>query len=186
MKKGFTLAEVLITLAILGVVAAVTLPNMVQDTKYQQLGVELSKFASTLENAATAYAVGLGGNIQSNNGTINDEVKEFAASTFLTDDGNSFTVASDYTPKNIKGGHSIVIWDTSFLPDSVDTNIVGVGAFDITFKPNIKGINKTFVFTVTTKGYVYPSSTDSCIKDIYDNNWKVTPSMFKTGGKCVY
>ena len=45
-KKGFTLAEVLITLAILGVVAAVTLHNMIQDTKYQQLGVKLAKFAS--------------------------------------------------------------------------------------------------------------------------------------------
>lgn len=33
MKKGFTLAEVLITLGIIGVVAAMTLPTLVQ--KYQ-------------------------------------------------------------------------------------------------------------------------------------------------------
>ena len=34
MKKGFTLAEVLITLAIIGVVAALTVPTVVH--KYQQ------------------------------------------------------------------------------------------------------------------------------------------------------
>ena len=33
MKKGFTLAEVLITLGIIGVVAALTLPSLIQNYK---------------------------------------------------------------------------------------------------------------------------------------------------------
>lgn len=34
MRKGFTLAEVLITLGIIGIVAALTLPSLIQ--KYQE------------------------------------------------------------------------------------------------------------------------------------------------------
>ena len=49
-KKGFTLAEVLITLGIIGVVAAITLPTMMQDGRKQQLGVKLAKFANNIES----------------------------------------------------------------------------------------------------------------------------------------
>lgn len=55
MKKGFTLAEVLITLAIIGVVAAVTMPNLITSGQYNALGTKLSKFQSTVESAAMAY-----------------------------------------------------------------------------------------------------------------------------------
>ena len=48
-KNGFTLAEVLITLGIIGVVAAITLPTFMNDGKLQQLGTKLSKFRSNLE-----------------------------------------------------------------------------------------------------------------------------------------
>lgn len=50
-RSGFTLAEVLITLGIIGVVAALTLPNLV--AKYQEMVavVRLKKAYSTLANA---------------------------------------------------------------------------------------------------------------------------------------
>lgn len=51
MKKGFTLAEVLITLSIIGVVSALTLPSLTSGYKSQQIGVSLSKAINTLENA---------------------------------------------------------------------------------------------------------------------------------------
>ena len=38
MRKGFTLAEVLITLGIIGVVAAMTIPSLI--TKYQKKAIE--------------------------------------------------------------------------------------------------------------------------------------------------
>lgn len=50
-KKGFTLAEVLITLSIIGVVSALTLPSLTSGYKSQQIGVSLSKAINTLENA---------------------------------------------------------------------------------------------------------------------------------------
>ena len=38
MKKGFTLAEVLITLGIIGVVAALTLPSLITNYRKKQTG----------------------------------------------------------------------------------------------------------------------------------------------------
>ena len=51
MKKGFTLAEVLITLGIIGVVAALTLPSLVVKYKEKQYVTALKKAVSILDNA---------------------------------------------------------------------------------------------------------------------------------------
>lgn len=50
--KGFTLAEVLITLAIIGTIASVTLPSLQLNVQKQQVGPALAKGVNTLENAA--------------------------------------------------------------------------------------------------------------------------------------
>ena len=50
-KKGFTLAEVLITLGIIGVVAALTTPALVQNIGTAKVGPSLAKAVSTFENA---------------------------------------------------------------------------------------------------------------------------------------
>ena len=50
-KRGFTLAEVLITLGIIGVVAALTAPALVQNAGTAKIGPTLSKVVATIENA---------------------------------------------------------------------------------------------------------------------------------------
>ena len=50
-KSGFTLAEVLITLGIIGVVAALTAPALVQNAGSAQIGPKLAKAVSTFELA---------------------------------------------------------------------------------------------------------------------------------------
>ncbi len=52
MKKGFTLAEVLITLGIIGVVAAMTIPTLIANTRSQQYRSKFKKTVSTLSQAA--------------------------------------------------------------------------------------------------------------------------------------
>lgn len=51
MKKGFSLAEVLITLGVIGVVAAMTLPVLIQNHKKHIAETRLKKFYSTVNQA---------------------------------------------------------------------------------------------------------------------------------------
>lgn len=54
-KNGFTLAEVLITLAIIGVVATLTLPALMTNTQEQQAKTALKKGINTLTEAAQMH-----------------------------------------------------------------------------------------------------------------------------------
>lgn len=51
MKKGFTLAEVLITLGIIGIVAALTIPGLMYNHKKQVVESRLKKFYTTFTQA---------------------------------------------------------------------------------------------------------------------------------------
>ena len=53
--KGFTLAEVLITLGIIGIVAALTMPQLFNRTRNSHLGAQFASTISTLENAIGVY-----------------------------------------------------------------------------------------------------------------------------------
>lgn len=51
MKKGFTLAEVVMTLTIVGVIAAITIPTMIHETNKKSTIEQLKKSAATLNQA---------------------------------------------------------------------------------------------------------------------------------------
>lgn len=53
--KGFTLAEVLITLGIIGVVAAMTLPSLTQKTKYKELETRYKVASNLLHNVVNYF-----------------------------------------------------------------------------------------------------------------------------------
>ncbi len=52
-KEGFTLAEVLITLAIIGVVAAIAIPSVISNSQQQEFKTGLRKAVSVLNSAIT-------------------------------------------------------------------------------------------------------------------------------------
>ena len=54
MKKGFTLAEVLITLGVIGVVAALTMPNLLQNHQKKVFVTQLQRTVNLISNSATA------------------------------------------------------------------------------------------------------------------------------------
>ena len=75
-KNGFTLAEVLITLAIIGVVATLTLPALMTNTQEQQAKTALKKGINTLTEAAQMHQAITGvdfGSISSANTTDSED-----------------------------------------------------------------------------------------------------------------
>ena len=60
MKKGFTLAEVLITLGIVGVVASMTLPTLNNNVQKQTYEAGAKKAYNILSNAVSMYMLDQG------------------------------------------------------------------------------------------------------------------------------
>lgn len=54
-KRGFTLAEVLISLAIVGVIASMTLPNLNANIQKRQIEANFQRFISQIENANALF-----------------------------------------------------------------------------------------------------------------------------------
>ena len=61
-NKGFTLAEVLITLVIIGVVAALTIPAMMANHRKEETASKLKKFFTTMTQAKNLWAQEVGMN----------------------------------------------------------------------------------------------------------------------------
>jgi len=112
MKKGFTLAEVLITLGIIGVVAAITLPSLLADTASAQIGPKLAKAVSMFEQANEGLLSShvsdtlIDTGLTSSSTTYMNEFRKFmkgsnSAGTFTAKDGVKYTVSFSATaPSN--------------------------------------------------------------------------------------
>lgn len=69
--KGFTLAEVLITLGVIGIVAALTIPPLISNYKKRSVGAKLARFYSTM-NQALLMAKVENGSLEFNQIDLND------------------------------------------------------------------------------------------------------------------
>ena len=119
-KKGFTLAEVLVTLGIIGVVAALTIPNFYNEYRLKVLHTQFLKTYSDLSNVAKRFAYENGITVYeySLNGHSPTDTLKLIMSYFVgreygmrvssdyTEDVQenlSFEKAIGYTPKNLAG-----------------------------------------------------------------------------------
>ena len=201
-KLGFTLAEVLITLSIIGVVAAITLPSLMTSYQYKTVGVKLSKFMAAAESGARAYVVANGSFNSTDTAAIADFVdssfviKEIASKTtgdFETDDLGADGTGHEVT---LKDGTSIVVeannTATNIDSDKYPAHKYGAPAMLITFRPNIQGMPSTAVqaydFVVTELGYTVPSNADNdnanCNRALFDEDYLTKQSDFKEGTAC--
>ena len=143
-KQAFTLAEVLITLGIIVVVAAMTMPSLIQSYKKQEATARLKKFSSMMSQAIIMSEM--------ENGDISEWSQAGANQSAATK--NFFmTYLSKYIKyTTIKENNEISeIGVTVYLPDSSSFNFYKGGCIDFRFdingdrKPNIFGRDK-FVF----------------------------------------
>jgi len=77
--KGFTLAEVLLVITIIGVVASLTIPGLITNIQDRQTTAALKKVYSTLSNATISVAEENGGNLIGlpKQGWVDDSLKLF-------------------------------------------------------------------------------------------------------------
>ena len=191
-KNGFTLAEVLITLVIVGVVAAMTIPTLVNNTKKQEYVAGLKKANSVLSQSLykmtenNAYPVGDYSYLRDKN-----FINEFAKVVSVAKKCDTFADCFAKNPNSYKrlnngnaditDGKSIVISDgqmfsyaetnlatNSGLSDDDKNNIIGRIVVDVNGgkNPNQYGYDLFFFYIVEHKGIV-PSgsySTSDCTK----------------------
>lgn len=135
--KAFTLAEVLITLGIIGVVASMTLPAIIQTHREKQTVVQLKKFYSVMSNAMLLavdvngplenWGVASSANVGSDEGIAksNDFKNKFISNLKpylnvikVCDFGDSTCETSDYEVVSLDGTpHTLA--STKFVPHLV-------------------------------------------------------------------
>lgn len=132
MKKGFTLAEVLITLGIIGVIAALTIPGIIGDTSDRQNMTKFKKAHAVLSQALATQVATTGTNAR----TTTDALSQFfgasmnasavTATRVTTVDGMSYTFAGSACDRARTAG-GLNVGGTSNCTVTVDINGVGNG-----------------------------------------------------------
>ncbi|MDO5437206.1 MAG: type II secretion system protein [bacterium] len=98
-RLAFTLAEVLITLAIIGVVAAVSIPSVISNSQQQEFKTGLRKAVSVL-NSAITMNMALDGETPYDNGNLYGYLMKHMAVIETTYMPNKYSVAAGGTGPN--------------------------------------------------------------------------------------
>lgn len=194
-RFGFTLAEVLITLGIIGVVAAFTLPVIINNIQHKQLEAGLKKNYSMISQVFDKYEVDIGE--RPNAGMfLGKSFKKNIMPYFnvLTDCGsgrffeNNICMPSGDDPYKTYDGHngfgiyaayaeegSLILTDGSFLrfyhQDWGWTHcMIAVDVNGFGKKPNRAGFD-LFVFELTKDGKILPVGAPGTSYAIDDNLW---------------
>ena len=185
MKNGFTLAEVLITLAIIGIVAALTIPTLMTDSRYQLVSSRVAKFVSTTEDAALAQAAMNGAISYSDieNIVLYKSMEDIRTGTIKYD-------LKDGTRLYVQSGAS----DEGLAEDHKNTEKYGAPMAKLYFNHNVSGIpdvHHTMEFIMTNKGYIFPDGSYTCANAMFDtennesNPWKLTKALAEGVCKCT-
>ena len=182
-KAAFTLAEVLITLGIIGVVAALTLPALIANHKYKVLQTQFKKAYSELNEVARMFyndneisvpEYVAGGNINKFLSQLPKYLKGISVIDDWnyndTDENNSYLTTMPYPVHDIKGNNEVKLHCDNYgfradisgriytFNDAPQSGINGpTVCVDINGEknPNRYGID-IFLFVFTTDGFVIP------------------------------
>lgn len=184
---AFTLAEVLITLGILGVVAALTIPSLINASKNRELQSELNKSYSVIFQALEFMKADIGGDVIPSDYPARQFAKEYknyfkfikntSASGILsgtTDEGDSaespLKVFNQYKTYSGLSSLKTDFFDDGqiLLPDGTLLMIENNGWGGLFITVDINGVNKKpnvwgrdlFTFEITSKGKLLPMGAD--------------------------
>ena len=202
--KAFTLAEVLITLVIIGVIAAMTVPAILQSTQKQELVSGLRKAHSTLSNAL--YKMNENNGYPQGDYTYLDDVRfmdEFIRVTNVAKKCSNIDDCWDYTNKykrlnnsfaDTPGGSALntadgMLWEfhknahVYGLSSEDEENMMGRVMVDVNGhrKPNKIGYDVFFFYLVSDKGIVPAGSanTSDCAKN--NGGWSCAAKVLNEG-----
>ena len=196
MRKGFTLAEVLITLGLIGIVASLTLPSLNTSVQKQKVGPSLSKAINTLENAnklalAENDARYLSSVWSSGYGDILSKYVSgaFSGGVYKSNDGIVYIIGgsgSTETASNYVGSYQIVDIDINGA-DKIP-NIFGKDRFRVYVDMN--GSVIPYGGTLYQK-YINKPNEDAlwkskCNKTQVTDNMACTGSVIDNGGNVIY
>ena len=152
-RNGFTLAEVLITLGIIGIVAAITIPTITSDTQTAKIGPKLAKAASVFEQGNESLL-----NKNSVDALTDGELVE-SAGDYCDLLLNYMKGSCDGTKLTLVDGvsYDITISDSSTSPVMPHRHKIGSIVVDINgeSKPN-KSAEDIFYFTLYDDGSLRP------------------------------
>ncbi len=171
-RIGFTLAEVLITLGIIGVVASLTLPALIAHYKEQETSARLKKFYSIMHQAILLSEIDngpieyweKGSMVRDENGHFDQAANNILAEEFF----DKYLV--NYI-KVIKRGYTTINGRKLFqiyLPDGISVIIGNGGCIDLVVdtngdkKPNFLGFDR-FIFLICPNNKPAFSSYDSTL-----------------------
>lgn len=165
-KTAFTLAEVLIALAIVGVIAALTLPNLMRLNQEAGIGPMLASVQTSVEEAAGRIILeNPDKKLQDMSddtfiGYLNKQLAMLKKNDPNETEGNGYALTNGAI-LNFAGASGSVPAGTAYKNVLVDINGKNL--------PNKEGVDK-FTFTLSSHGLLAPQG---CAKVISDNNWKV-------------
>ena len=160
-KHGFTLAEILISLLILGVIASLTIPSLIQNTHKKEEQVKVKKGLSMI-NQAIAMDKALTGNDLSQYTDRTELITMFKKRLSVVDSDRSSMMTQD----------GLVFEIQAFAPEMPPE--------DVSFNPNdsLSNSNWALEITLSTKGigfwtdlssfdhyYLFHCSYDRCVPD---------------------
>ena len=169
-KSAFTLAEVLITLAIIGVVAAMTIPTLISDYQEKVTVTKVKKMYSTLANAYSMYVI--------NNGEVSAEWTAEGAKTV-------FEAFKPYLKIGKECGisHEGCIIDTSYNWLRVDRSDLAYGITDRYYKVRLSD-GAALIFrgkdAVTNGSIFYDINADTA-----PNRWGIDMFEFDIIGESI-
>lgn len=165
-KLGFTLAEVLITLSIVGVVAAITIPSFVSNARNQANASKLSSNVAAIENAYTTMMAAESANDITETPYykhfIAEEYEEAMAqlSKYLKIDSSSDKECITKTGSVLTFEKNEIDVEETTANANGFTSIGSIGsiAIDVNGKtnPNMEGRDK-FYFLIAKNGTLYPA-----------------------------